>query len=144
MNKDQTISDIEQLLHEMSVMLDQKGREILAQSAVTFPQFSALLWLKNDGDMTIGELSQKLFLACSTTTDLIDRMERSEIVERVRDDRDRRIIRIHILPKGHKVIDEVIAARRIHLTEVFLSISDDQMLEMKKYLALLCGELKKT
>jgi len=50
--------------------------------------------------MTIGELSNIMYLAFSTTTDLVDRMEKNELVMRIRDDQDRRVVHIHLLQEG--------------------------------------------
>lgn len=105
---DRQIEDIERSLRRVSEIVKQKGREILTQFPITPPQFIALQWLNEYGDMTIGELSQKMFLACSTTTDLIDRMEKNQLVERVKDTQDRRVVRIHLLERGRVIIKEVI------------------------------------
>ncbi|ASB66457.1 S-methyl-5'-thioadenosine phosphorylase [Bacillus velezensis] len=70
------VADIEKSLRHIAAIIKQKGREILNQYAITPPQFVGLQWLYELGDMTIGELSAKMYLACSTTTDLIDRMEK--------------------------------------------------------------------
>lgn len=69
--------EIEFLLRKISVIVKRKGREILSHFPITPPQFTALLLLRDEGDLTIGELSQKMYLACSTMTDLIDRMEKT-------------------------------------------------------------------
>ena len=61
-------------------MVKQKGRVIFSQFPITPPQFVALQWLNEKGDMTIGELSTSMYLAFSTTTDLIDRMEKMRLV----------------------------------------------------------------
>lgn len=79
------VADIEKSLRHIAAIIKQKGREILNQYAITPPQFVGLQWLYELGDMTIGELSGKMYLACSTTTDLIDRMEKNKLVERVKD-----------------------------------------------------------
>jgi hypothetical protein len=73
----ETVSEIERYLREISNIVKRKGREILNHFPITPPQFDALLFLHNEGDMTIGELSQKMFLACSTMTDLIDPWRRT-------------------------------------------------------------------
>lgn len=78
------VADIEKSLRHIAAIIKQKGREILNQYAITPPQFVGLQWLYELGDMTIGELSGKMYLACSTTTDLIDRMQKNELVERVK------------------------------------------------------------
>lgn len=139
----QTVSDIERLLREISVIVKYKGREILAHFPITPPQFTALLWLEEEGDLTIGELSQKMYLACSTMTDLIDRMEKNGVVERVRDDRDRRVVRIHLLEKGAEIITEVMEARCQYLDHVLSRLSDEEATEIKKYLSILFEEMKR-
>ena len=80
-----TVADVERLLREISVIVKRKGREILEEFPITPPQFTALLWLNDAGSLTVGELSQKMYLACSTITDLVDRMEKNHLVKRVRD-----------------------------------------------------------
>lgn len=74
------VADIEKSLRHIAAIIKQKGREILNQYAITPPQFVGLQWLYELGDMTIGELSGKMYLACSTTTDLIDRMEKISLL----------------------------------------------------------------
>lgn len=91
---------------------------MLSNYKITPPQFVALQWLFEDGDMTIGELSNKMYLACSTTTDLVDRMEKNLLVERVKDPNDRRVVRIHLLEEGKRIIDEVIKKRQGYLDEI--------------------------
>lgn len=65
-------------------------------------------WLEELGDITIGDLSNRLYLAFSTTTDLVDRMEKNELVKRMRDENDRRVVVVHLLEKGERIIQEVI------------------------------------
>ena len=84
---------------------------------MTAPQFSALQILINNGDMTIGELSQKMSLACSTITDLIGRMEKTELVKRKKDDKDKRVVRVEVLPKGFDILEKVLEKRRGFLEE---------------------------
>ncbi len=123
----ETINDMEFILRKMSVIIKQKGREILQNFPITPPQFVALQWLNEEGDMTIGDLSNKMYLAFSTTTDLIDRMESNQLLERIRDNKDRRVVQIHLLDKGKKIIDDVIEARRNYLSSILTDINDEQI-----------------
>ncbi|MBP3040488.1 MarR family transcriptional regulator [Bacillaceae bacterium Marseille-Q3522] len=113
-----TVARIEKELRYISGIIKQKGREILNNYTITPPQFIALQWLFEEGDMTIGELSNKMYLACSTTTDLVDRMEKNALVKRVKDPNDRRVVRIHMLEDGERMIDEVIKKRQKYLQDV--------------------------
>jgi len=121
------IEEIEYVLRKMSGIIKRKGREILNNFPITPPQFVALQWLNEDGDMTIGELSNKMYLAFSTTTDLIDRMEKNQLVERIRDEKDRRVIRIHLLDKGREIILDVLVARRKYLADILSEMGHEQV-----------------
>ncbi len=142
-NKEQ-VSNIEKSLRMVSDIIKQKGREILAQFPITPPQFVALQWLNEYGDMTIGELSNRMYLACSTTTDLVDRMEKNELVERVKDKNDRRVVRIHLLKKGETIIQEVILKRQNYLDEILADFSKEDVEFLERSLQVLHDEMKKT
>ncbi|MFD1018952.1 MarR family winged helix-turn-helix transcriptional regulator [Thalassobacillus hwangdonensis] len=131
------IADIEKELRYISGIIKQKGREILNHYPITAPQFVALQWLMEKGDLTIGELSNKIHLACSTTTDLVDRMEKNELVERVRDPKDRRVVRIHVLDKGKKIIHEVVEKRQAYLEDVLKDVPSEKVDQLNELLQLL-------
>lgn len=133
----QQVSQIEKSLRHVSYIVKQKGREILNEFPITPPQFVALQWLQEEGDMTIGELSQRMYLACSTTTDLIDRMEKNELVERVKDKKDRRVVRIHLLEKGTVIIKDVINERQIYLEGVLSEMSPEEVSSIEQGMAAL-------
>ncbi|MDF2546989.1 MAG: transcriptional regulator [Anaerosolibacter sp.] len=125
-NFPKNIIELERLLRWVCTSIKRKGREILADFEITPPQFDALVQLIKHGDLTISELSNRMFLACSTITDLIDRMEKNGLVERVRDSKDRRVVRIRVLDKGNKLIDEVLDARRMYLERVLSDVTGEQ------------------
>ncbi|MED3623637.1 MarR family winged helix-turn-helix transcriptional regulator [Neobacillus thermocopriae] len=136
------VANIEKDLRYISGIIKQKGREILSNYKITPPQFVALQWLFEEGDMTIGELSNKMFLACSTTTDLVDRMEKNLLVERVKDSKDRRVVRIHLLEEGKRIIDEVIKKRQAYLEEVLKNFSAEEIQLLQNNLMKLHQEMR--
>ncbi|MDG5786906.1 MarR family transcriptional regulator [Evansella sp. AB-P1] len=137
------VADIEKSLRMIADIVKQKGREILNEFPITPPQFVALQWLHEYGDMTIGELSSKMYLACSTTTDLVDRMEKNELVERVKDTNDRRVVRIHLLEKGAIIIREVIQQRQAYLQGILDNFSQEDVDFLDKSLHFLNDEMKR-
>lgn len=136
-----TVNEIEFYLREISVIMKRKGRDILEDFPITPPQFSALIWLYKDGDMTIGELSQKMYIACSTITDLIDRMEKNNLVTRIRDDRDRRVVRIQMLEYGRDIIQKVLSARRAYLHRILEKFTQEEALQAEEILQLIYKQM---
>ncbi|WML40764.1 MarR family transcriptional regulator [Neobacillus sp. OS1-2] len=135
-------ANIEKDLRYISGIIKQKGREMLSNYKITPPQFVALQWLFEDGDMTIGELSNKMYLACSTTTDLVDRMEKNLLVERVKDPSDRRVVRIHLLEEGKRIIDEVIKKRQVYLGDVLKNFTLEEIQVLQSNLMKLHQEMR--
>ncbi|WP_062320899.1 MarR family winged helix-turn-helix transcriptional regulator [Halolactibacillus sp. JCM 19043] len=133
---------IEKNMRYINGIIKYKGREILKNYCITTPQFIALQWLLEDGDLTIGELSNKINLAFSTTTDLVDRMEKNTLVERKRDTKDRRVVRIHLLDKGKEIIQEVIEKRQQYLAEVLHDMSTTDVSELDKTMRVLLEKME--
>ncbi|MBY6269284.1 MarR family winged helix-turn-helix transcriptional regulator [Parageobacillus thermoglucosidasius] len=140
---EKTVVELEKLFRYIAEILKQRGREILTQYPITPPQFVALQWLLEEGDLTIGELSNKMYLACSTITDLVDRMEKNGLVARIKDQHDRRVVRIHLLEEGERIIEEVIKKRQYDLARVLRSFSDEEIVFLEKCLRKLHQEMKK-
>lgn len=130
----ETIAKVEKELRYISGLIKQKGREILSNYTITPPQFIALQWLHELGDMTIGDLSNKMYLAFSTTTDLVDRMEKNKLVVRIRDDQDRRVVFIHLLEEGERIIEEVIEKRQDYLQDILTEFDLKEVQNLSDYL----------
>ncbi|MGX9135486.1 MarR family winged helix-turn-helix transcriptional regulator [Rummeliibacillus sp. JY-2-4R] len=135
------IALLEKELRHIAALIKQKGREILSNYTITPPQFIALQWLHELGDMTIGDLSNKMYLAFSTTTDLVDRMERNELVQRIRDNQDRRVVRIHLLKEGERIIEEVIEQRQNYLTDIVKDFNNEEVQSLSILLSKLYKEM---
>ncbi|QDP40783.1 MarR family winged helix-turn-helix transcriptional regulator [Radiobacillus deserti] len=136
------ISNIEKELRYIAGIIKQQGRKILNHYPITMPQFIALQWLSEEGDLTTGELSNKIHLAFSTTTDLVDRMEKNGVVKRIKDQNDKRVVRIHILEKGESIIQEVIEKRRHYLGTVLENVTDQEVDALDHLLRLLHAQMK--
>ena len=139
-NINNNIADIELLLRKVCFKIKQKGREILEDYCITPPQFDALQLLTLEGDMTVSELSSRLFLAPSTITDLIDRMEKNEHVIRTRDTKDRRIVKIKAMDKGKVLIDEVIERRCEYVDSLLKDVEETDKEQLIDYLKILNGD----
>ncbi|QPQ29728.1 MarR family winged helix-turn-helix transcriptional regulator [Lysinibacillus sp. JNUCC 51] len=138
----ETVTTVEKELRYIAAIVKQKGREIVSQYAITPPQFVALQWLEELGDITIGDLSNRLYLAFSTTTDLVDRMEKNELVKRVRDENDRRVVVVHLLEKGERIIQEVIEKRQQYLQEKLVGFNEQEVAQLSSYLEKLHVHMK--
>lgn len=128
---------LEETLRRANTILFKRGRSILLGMEISALQFNALLSIREFGPLTMGELGKHLFVACSTATDLADRMERAKLVERVRDNNDRRVVRLNMLARGNEVVDAVIAERQSFVGEVLKNYTNQEYDELLRSLELL-------
>lgn len=136
------VGEIDKLIRRVSFVIKCRGRDILNDFDITTPQFNALLLLNEHGDMTIGDLGSKLYLASSTATDLIDRMERNGLVARARDVNDRRVVRLQMLEKGHEMIHAVLNNRKRYLSTILSQVSPHEIEVLKQSLQSLHDLMK--
>jgi len=135
--EDSQIEKIEKLLRRVCFYIKKKGRTILEDYDITPAQFEALQIIVNHKEVTISELSNKLYQAPSTITDLVDRMESKDLVKRVRDSKDRRIVRIEGLEKGHNILEAVIMERCKFLDYSLENVSKEDKDSFTEYLDIL-------
>jgi len=126
----ESVISIEKHLRRIDYMIRIEGREILKDFNITVPQFTALQFLIYNKGLTIGELSQKMGLACSTITDLVDRMEKNNLVVRKKDEKDKRVVRVEVLPIGYEIVEKVLE-KRVRFLELKM-----EGLELEKRVAL--------
>lgn len=138
----ENVMEIEKYLRKVDYIIRKKGREILNDFNITVPQFTALQILIGEGDLTIGELSQKMTLACSTITDLIDRMEKSGLVLRKKDEKDKRVVRVEVQPIGYEIVQKVLDKRRAYLDGKLKGFKDEDKKFLKEALESLYGAMK--
>ena len=84
---------------------DAKARSV----GVTRPQYRVLLTLARYGGATQSELAELLDVERITLGRMIDRMADAELVERRADPTDRRVWRLHTLPAGEALVEQLAA-----------------------------------
>lgn len=67
---------------------------------LTPPQVHTLMWLGEDGPLSMGDLARRIGITEKTMTGVIDRLERNGHVERARGESDRRVVRVRLTRKG--------------------------------------------
>lgn len=90
---------------------------------LTESQLNVLEYVLAADRMKPSDLIHFLATTPAAVTTLLDRMEKNELIERVRDDRDRRIVWIHVTEKGRSECDRGVNIREAYLTEYLSRLS---------------------
>ena len=72
----------------------------LNEYGITSSQYTVLEVLWKHNSLSLTDLGKLLYFDNPTITGIIDRMEEAKLVERRRDNNDRRVINVHLTQKG--------------------------------------------
>jgi len=70
------------------------------EAQLTSAQIHGVIWLGQDGPLTMGELAGRLGVTEKTITGLVDRLESAGYLARERDTSDRRVVRARLSERG--------------------------------------------
>jgi DNA-binding MarR family transcriptional regulator len=103
-NQDIVISEIMQSLRRIIKAIQDYSREVSNKFGITGPQLWALKTVSQNGKLSLGELSERMYLHPSTITGVVDRLERKGYVVRGRGEEDRRVIKVQLTPEGKRLV----------------------------------------
>ncbi len=127
MTKKEAIAEIMQLLRRIFKAIRQYSEEVLKKFGAAGPQLWALRTLHNHGPLSMGELSDRMYLHISTISGIIDRLENKDYVKRRRDHLDRRVVKISLTSKGRKLVQKAPEAAQGRLLYGLESLSKRQV-----------------
>ncbi|MBI2952896.1 MAG: MarR family transcriptional regulator [Chloroflexi bacterium] len=134
---------IEEALRVLIQRLRQHRRVEIAASGLTLPQVSVLVELMEADGLSLNDLSQRMRLAHSTVSGIVDRLERREMVERRPDPMDRRFIRIHLTEPVRTYVREVLPVRRLgRIMDALRRVQPEELEAILKGLTILCRMLE--
>lgn len=86
---------------------------------------SLFAFQKDDKEYPIGELGRNARVKNSTMTVMIDRLEKDGVAERIRDDGDRRVVRVRLTNKGKNIKGKFSRKRRKEMEAIFSKLTEE-------------------
>ena len=100
-------------------------------------QAYALIYLFFKGPMKITELCEHMMVSPQAASQLVDRLEKFELVVRIADPKDRRVRKITVLENGEKFVQENFKFSQSWLTEISADINPEQVGQITEVLTIL-------
>ena len=117
------------IVSDLSALI-RRQRKGLARNwclgSVSMTHLHVLMLLDADGPQPMGRLAEALLCSLPNATGIIDRMVERGLVERVRDDGDRRLVRVSLGPRGRETLDEFEMVRQQQLLRIVGALTPRQ------------------
>ena len=103
---------------------DLHSKYLAKTTGLTAPQILLLQAIRDKGQGTIGELAQDVNLSQATVTTILDRLEKRELVYRVRSQADKRKVHACLTEEGMEMLKQAPIPLQDHLTRHFNDLQD--------------------
>ena len=110
--------------------------ELIRKHQMPFSHLQILIMLE-ECDLSIGQISARLGIAKPNITPLVDSLCEGGLTARVRDERDRRVVNVHLTAEGVKLLDRVRESVSRQVTEWSIPLSRSEAKELNAALASL-------
>jgi DNA-binding MarR family transcriptional regulator len=145
MNKTEILNINNQIcfkLYTASRLMTQLYSPILDELDLTYPQYLVMLVLWDHDEISVKEIGDILYLDSGTLTPLLKKLEIKNLVVRIRNKNDERVVKISITEKAKKLYEKALFVPEKILCKSNAKIDD--ILELKNILDKLIDEnLKK-
>jgi len=118
--------ELEKVMRDLAFKITKKGREALNEIGLTPPQFNLMVHLYFNGPLNQTNLSKDLYLAKSTISGIVERLEKRRFVKRAKREKDRRSEIVLLTPAGEEVIKRVIDKRVDFLRKITQELTEDE------------------
>jgi DNA-binding MarR family transcriptional regulator len=108
---------------------------------LTLPQMVTLFAIRGAGICRMSELAEITQQSAGTLTGIVDRLIDDDLVGRVRDVDDRRVVQVTLTDHGQELVARVEQARREDMERMLQHFSLGQLEELETLLGLLRGGL---
>ncbi|MEX0923876.1 MAG: MarR family transcriptional regulator [Rhodovibrionaceae bacterium] len=93
-------------------------------------QLLVIQTIDESGEMTVGEIAEKVNLAQASVTAIIDRLQESGLLSRQRGDSDKRKVYVHLTEQGLEVLNRAPTALHDRFSERFSALEGWEQLQM--------------
>jgi DNA-binding MarR family transcriptional regulator len=121
---------IDEAVAQIEALMSYRRRAFCDQPLtreVSLPQLHVLMRLQESGPTMVSELAHALGTSIPSASSIVDRMEEHGLVDRVRNEIDRRVVHVAISERGQAVVEEFGGPKRVQLQRLLSTMSTDEL-----------------
>ena len=115
-----------------------RGRDAMQPGRLTAPQVNLLGPLAANGPMSSGQLAEAAGLTPATTTHMLDQLAVAGVVERNRQEEDKRVVITSLTDTGTSMLTQRVEEMRIAWDEALDGFDAEQLTHATEVIAAIC------
>lgn len=125
------------LLKEINAIFSRNLRQHFTQWGLTAPQILVLSLLYESGEMKISDIACNMCMADSNISGIVDRLEKTGMVDRVRNSEDRRIVKVKHTAKVDDMMKNFDSDLEKYFSLMLAKLSQNELNEIISYMGIL-------
>ena len=115
-------------------ILEKLVKNDAQQYGLNISEFAVMELLYNKGPQQINRIQERILIANSSTTYILDKLEKKNYIIRERDENDRRSMKAALTEEGDNLISSIFPAHSELLTDLFSALSDEELSAFREML----------
>ena len=107
--------------------LEKIVREDVKQYGLNITEFAVLELLYNKGDQPIQRIRERVLIASSSISYVVDKLEEKGCVTRIRNQQDKRIINASLTQQGRHIMDDIFPNHAETIQSTFSILTDEEL-----------------
>ncbi len=137
-------------LYQINTSFFQYMRHLVEETLKTQPyhltptKFYILNYIASGTKYMVADISNKLHLTSGATTSLLNQLEEESLIQRVRDEKDRRVVWVSLTDESKQLVSMITEKRNVFLKDMLAALTVEEQEEyfrlLNKMDALLCDK----
>jgi len=102
--KPETVSEILDNMRRVFQVVNEQSKKVERETGLTGPQLWAIKTIAQGAPIMVSEIARQMYLHPATVVGILDRLEKQDLVTRVRSNEDRRVVRVELTAKGAALV----------------------------------------
>lgn len=141
---DRFVEFMSEALPELISSIMREDTSAVAKGQVSVPQFWALHYIVQNEGLTVNGLSAALNRSKSSTSGLLQRLEKRDLVKRVRSESDQRVVHLTLTPKGKRLVDQLVENRKQGIRNTYASLTAEERRQQIQIMEKILKNVRKT
>ncbi len=126
--------EIALIIKDINSKINQRITDELKATGLTVPQITAIKLIAHNKKMMVSQLSEEMSLTNATVSGILDRLEKLNIIERVRSDKDKRVVYVRFSKEGSKTAENIKDVMSSSFKHIFNNVSKGDLEEIRNKL----------
>lgn len=115
-------------------ILEKIVKKDAQQYGLNISEFAVMELLYHKGGQPINRIQERILIANSSTTYVLDKLQQKGYITRERDEHDKRSMQAVLTTEGNELIEKIFPAHSELLTSLFSDLSDEELTAFRETL----------